>query len=84
MKEMEVIIVIDVLGTIPEGLIRGLEELEIGVWAYTIQTTAWLSSARIVRSVLETWGDLLSLKSQLKLGVKNPLRILLETDFSLT
>ena len=55
-------IVIGVLGTITKGLLKGLEDLEIGGRAETIQTTALLRTARILRRVLETWGDLLSLK----------------------
>ena len=42
------------LGTIPKGFIKRLEELEIGGRAETIQTTALLRSARILRRVLET------------------------------
>ena len=51
-------IVSDVLGMIPKDLIKRLEELEIRGQAETIQTTALLRSPRILRSVLETWGDL--------------------------
>ena len=43
------------LRTIHKGLFRRLEELEIGGQAETIQTTALLRSARILRKVLETW-----------------------------
>ena len=46
-------IVIGALGTVPEGLERGLEKLEIGR-AENFQTTALLISARILRRVLET------------------------------
>ena len=59
-------VVIDALGTIHKDLIRGLEELEIWRRAETIQTTALLRSARVLRRVLEIWGDLLSLKLQWK------------------
>ena len=55
-------IVIGGLGTITKGLLKGLEDLEIGGRTETIQTTALLRTARILRRVLETWGDLLSLK----------------------
>ena len=41
------------------GLIKGLEDLEIKGRVETIQTTALLRSARILRRFLETWGDLL-------------------------
>ena len=57
-------IVISVLGTVTEGLLKGLEELEIRGRVETIQTTALLRSARILRRVQETCGDLLSLKLQ--------------------
>ena len=56
-------IVISALGTVTKGLVQGLEDLEIIGWVETIQTTALLRSARILRRVLETWGDL-SLKLQ--------------------
>ena len=66
MKVTIVPIVIGALGTITKGLLKGLEDLEIGGRVETIQTTAWLRMARILRWVLETWGDLLSLKLQCK------------------
>ena len=62
MKVAIVPIVIGALGTITKGLLKGLEDLEIGWRVETIQTTALLRTARILRRVLETWGDLLSLK----------------------
>ena len=66
MKVMIVPIVIGVLGTITTGLLKGLEDLEVSGRVETIQTTALLRTARILRRVLETWGDLLSLKLQWK------------------
>ena len=66
MKVTIVPIVIGALGTITKGLLKGLEDLEIGGRVETIQTTALLKTARILRRVLETWGDLLSLKLQCK------------------
>ena len=66
MKVTIVSIVIGALGTITKGLLKGLEDLEIGGRVETIQTTALLRTARILRRVLETWGDLLSLKLQWK------------------
>ena len=42
------------LGTVPKGFVKGLENLEIKGQVETIQTTAFLSSARIMRRVLET------------------------------
>ena len=62
MKVTIVPIIIGALGTIPKGLVKGLEDLEIREYAVTILTIALLRSARILRGVLETWGDLLSLK----------------------
>ena len=55
-------IVIGALGTITKGLLKGLEDLEVGGRVETIQTTALLRMAKILRRVLETWGDLLSIK----------------------
>ena len=66
MKVTIVSIVIGELGTITKGLLKGLEELEVGGQVETIQTAALLRTARIMRRVLETWGDLLSLKPQWK------------------
>ena len=47
-------IVIGTLSTVTKGLVQGLEDLEITGWAETVQTTALLRSARILRRVLET------------------------------
>ena len=47
-----------------KGLIKGLEYQEIRKQEETIQTTSLLRLARILRKVLTTWGDLLSLKLQ--------------------
>ena len=54
MKVTIVPIVIDALGTITKGLLKGLEDLEVGRQVETIQTTALLRTARILRRVLET------------------------------
>ena len=64
MKVTIIAIVICALGTVTEGLFKGLEELEIRGRVVIMQTTALLKSTRILRRVLETWGDLLSLKLQ--------------------
>ena len=45
-------IVIGTLGTIPKGLIKGQEDLEIRGQVETIQTIVLLKSARILRRVL--------------------------------
>ena len=55
-------IVIGALRMVPKGLERGLKGLKIGGKIETIQTTALLRSARILRRVLETGEDLLSLE----------------------
>ena len=44
MKATIITIVIGALGTIPEGLVRGLEELEIEGCAETIETTTLFRS----------------------------------------
>ena len=62
---MKVTIISIVMGsfcTVIKGLLKELEDLEVGGRVETIQTTALLRTARIPRRVLETWGDLLSLK----------------------
>ena len=64
MKVTIIPIVIGAFGTVTEGLLKGLEDLEVGGRVKTIQTTALLKTARILRRVLETWEDLLSLKLQ--------------------
>ena len=56
--------VIDALGTVSKWLTQGLEDLEIKGRVEIIQTTALLTSARILRRVQKTWGNLLSLKLQ--------------------
>ena len=54
-------IVIGAFSTVTKGLLKGVEDLEVGGRVETIQTTLF-RTARILRRVLETWGDLLSLK----------------------
>ena len=66
MKVTIIPIRIGAFGTVTKGLLKGLEGLEVGGRVETIQTTAWLRTARILRRVLETWEDLLSLKVQWK------------------
>ena len=46
-------VVVGVLGTVPKDLERRIEELEIRGRIDTIQTTALLRSARILRRVLD-------------------------------
>ena len=59
-------IVVGALKTIPEGLVKGLEEFEMRGQVETIMTTELLWMARILREVLDTWGDMLILKLQWK------------------
>ena len=75
MKVTVMPIVINALGMIPKGLVKGLEVLEIGQ-AETIQTTPFLRSAGILRRVLETRGDLLdsSERPSAYFGIKNKTR----------
>ena len=54
MKVTIVPIVIGALGTVTKGLLKGLEDLEVGGRAETIQMTALLRTARILRRVQET------------------------------
>ena len=66
MKVTIVPILIGVLGTVTKGLLKGLGDVAVGGRVETIQTTALLRTARILRRILETCGDLLSLKFQWK------------------
>ena len=66
MKVTIIPIVIGAFGTVTKGLWKGLEDLEVDSPVETIQTTALLKTARILRRVRETWGDLLSLSLQWK------------------
>ena len=64
MKVTIIPIMIGTLDTFIEGLLKGLEDLKLRGRVETIQTTTRLRSARILRRILETLGDLLSLKPQ--------------------
>ena len=55
MKVAIIVIVIGALGIVTKGLLKGLEGLEVGGHVETIQTTALLRLARILRNVLKTW-----------------------------
>ena len=57
-------IVIGAFRAVTIGLLKGLEDLEVGGQVETIQTTVLLRTARILRRDLETRGDLLSLRLQ--------------------
>ena len=54
MKVPIVPIVIGTLSRITKGVLKGLEDLEVGGRVETIQTTALLRTARILRRVLDT------------------------------
>ena len=54
MKVTVIPIVIGAFGTVTKGLLKGLEDLEVGGRVETIQTTALLRTTRILRRVLET------------------------------
>ena len=54
MKVTVIPIVIGILGIVTKGWVQGQEDLEIRERVETIQTTALLRSARILRRVLET------------------------------
>ena len=58
---------IGTLGTVTKGLVKRPEDLLIRGQVETIQTKVLLRLARILRRLLETWGDLLSFKFQLKI-----------------
>ena len=68
-------IVISALGPLTKWMVQELEDFEIRGRVEIIPTTALLKSARTLRRVLETWGDMLSLNSSEKptanAGVKN-------------
>ena len=66
MKVTIIPIVIGAFGTVTKGLLKGLEDLEVDGRVETIQTTALLKTARILRRVLETWEDMLSLNLKWK------------------
>ena len=54
MKVTIIPIVIGAFGTVTQGLLKGLEDLEVGGWVETAQTTTLLRTARILRRLLET------------------------------
>ena len=61
---MKVTIVIGAFGKITKSSLKGPKDLEVCGPVETIQMKALLRQARILRRVLKTWGDLLSLKLQ--------------------
>ena len=66
MKVTMIPIVIGTFGTVTKRLLKGLEDLEIRGRVNAIQPATLLRMARILRRVLETRRDLLSLKLKWK------------------
>ena len=66
MKVMVIPVIIGTLDTVTKGLVPVLKNLEIRGRVETIQSTALFGLVRILRRVLETWGNLLSLRLQRK------------------
>ena len=54
MKMTIIPIVIGTFGTVTKGLLKGLEDLEVGGRVETIQTITLLRTARILKRVPET------------------------------
>ena len=54
MKVTIIPIVIGAFGTVTKGLLKGLEDLEVGGQVEAIQTTALLRTTRILRKALKT------------------------------
>ena len=54
MKVTVIQFVIGALGKVTKGLVKGLEDLEISIRVETLQTTALLRLARILRRVFVT------------------------------
>ena len=59
-------IIVGALATVSKCKEKRLYEVEIRRWSESIQIIAMLRSTRIPRRVLETWGNLLSLRLQWK------------------
>ena len=62
MKVTVIPIVFGVHGTVTKGFVKGLKDLEMRELVEAIQTTTLVRSIRMLRRVLETWGDVGSLK----------------------
>ena len=63
MKLTIIPIVIGAFGTVTKGILKGIEDMDVGGYMETIQTTTLLRTAKILRRVPKTWRDLLSLSS---------------------
>ena len=59
-------IVIGARSTVTKGQLKELEDSEVGGREKIIQITTLLITVRILRRVLQNWGDLLLLKLQWK------------------
>ena len=64
MKMTVIKIAIEAFSTATKALLQGREDLDIRGQVEAVQSAALLKSAGILRRVLETWGDFLSLKPQ--------------------
>ena len=64
MKVTVIPIIIGALGIVTKDLVKRIENMEIRGWVEIIQIKTLLRSARILRRVLETGGDLVSLRLQ--------------------
>ena len=66
-------IVTGAFGTVTKGILKGLEDLEVGGWVETIKITAILRTARILSRVQETRTLAVTpvKKPSAKAGVKN-------------
>ena len=65
-RNIKMTIITMVIGAFSKGLFKGLEDLEVGGRGKTIKITEFLRTTRILRWVLEIWGELPSLKLQRK------------------
>ena len=62
MKVTIIPIVIGAFSSVIKGLLKGLEDLEVGGRVETIQTITLFRTAKILTIIPDAWGDLLSLK----------------------
>ena len=70
MTVMVIRIAVGASRNVPEGLERGIEQVEIRGRIETIQTAMLLRTTKLLRRVLESGGDLLSLRLQWNLTSK--------------
>ena len=64
MKVTVISILIGALGTVTKGIVQGLDVFEIIEREETLQNISLFWSGKILRRILETWGDLLSFRRQ--------------------